>query len=143
MNPKLLKFLLRWVIYIVAVFTATYIVSGIHCDDRMSLIIGTFVLSILNTFIRPLLMLLSLPIMVLTLGLFTLIINALLLSFVGSLVKGFHVDSFWAAFWGALVIGLVSLVLHILTGGAGGRVQVRRDGPPDSPGDGGGPVIDV
>lgn len=143
MNPRLLRFLQRWLIYIVAVFAATYMVPGIHCDDRGSLIVGTFVLSVLNTFLRPLLMLLSLPLMVLTLGLFTLIINALLLNFVGYLVKGFHVDSFGAAFWGGLVIGIVSFVLHVLTGTAGARVQVHRGGPPNPPGDGGGPVIDV
>ena len=143
MNPKLIRFLQRWLIYIVAVFTATYIVPGIHTDDRTSLIVGTFVLSVLNTFLRPLLMLLSLPIMILTLGLFTLVINALLLHFVGSLVKGFHVDTFWAAFWGALVIGIVSLVLHVLTGSGGARVQVHRGNPPNPPGGDGGPIIDV
>ena len=143
MNPKLILFLKRWLIYTAAALVASNIVTGIHYDDAMSLVVATFVLGVLNTFLRPLLMILSLPLMILTLGLFTLIINALLLNFVGYLVRGFHVDSFWAAFWGALVIGLVSVVLHVLTGTTGARVQVRRSGPPNPPAGGGGPIIDV
>ena len=87
------------------------------------------------------------PLLVLTLGLFTLIINAALLYGVGQLVKSFHVASFGAAFWGGLVISLISLPLNFLTGAGGARIEVRRGKPPERsrpPGDDGdGPVIDV
>ena len=87
---------------------------------------------------------LSLPLLILTLGLFTLIINACLLYFVGSVVSAFHVDTFWDAIWGALIISLISLALNSLTGASNLRVQVRRGPPPNRRDDGGsGPVIDV
>jgi len=81
-----------------------------------------------------------------TLGIGILFINALMLYTVGWLVKPFHVDGFWAAFWGALVIGIVSFIVNALTGTGNTRVQVRTRGArPPAGGDdqGGGPVIDV
>ncbi len=144
MSPKLKDFLLRWLNSTVAVFVATCVIKGIHYDTIPGLIVSTFLLGILNTFLHPLLMLLSLPLMIFTLGLFTLVINAALLYFVGSVVNSFHVDSFSAAFWGALIISLISLALNSLTGTSNVRYQVRRRSPPsDRGGDGGGPVIDV
>lgn len=140
-------FLQRWVISTLAVLVATHIVPGIHYDkgDITSLFVASFLFGILITFLRPLLFLLTLPLVVVTLGLFVLIINAGLLYLVGSLVKGFYVDGFWPAFWGALVISIVSLVLNTLTGTGEGRVRVRRSAPGNKPAGGGGngPVIDV
>lgn len=146
MSPKLKLFLLRWLNSTAAVFVATCVIKGIHYDTIPGLIVATFLLGILNTFLRPLLMLLSLPLMIFTLGLFTLFINAFLLYLVGSVVNTFHVDSFAAAFWGALIISLISLALNSLTGTTNARIQVRRRSPPPPPDhrdDGGGPVIDV
>jgi putative membrane protein len=93
-------------------------------------------------------MLFSLPILIFTLGLFTLIINGLLLYFVGFLLAPkFNVTSFGAAFWGALVITIVSLVLNTLTGTGGARFKVETRKVPPPPRDrddgGSGPVIDV
>jgi putative membrane protein len=98
----------------------------------------------LNAFLRPILTFLSLPLVLVTLGLFMLVINAVLLYFVGQM-KHFHVDSFGAAFWGALVISIVSLVLNSLTRTGKARITVRRgQKPPDNkPHTGSGPVIDV
>ena len=89
-------------------------------------------------------MILALPLLIFTLGLFTLVINALLLYFVSFLLCGhFEVDSFGAAFLGALVISIVSLLLNVITGSSRARFRVgRRPPPPDSSG-GSGPVIDV
>src|SRR6185312_7104741 len=106
--------------------------------------IASLFLGILNAFLKPFLLLIALPLLVFTLGLFMFVINALLLFLVGSVLKGFHVDSFWAAFWGALIISIVSVIFNSLTGNA--RVQFRRGNrpPPRGPGPGGsGPVIDV
>jgi putative membrane protein len=147
MSSKLKDFLLRWLITTAAALAATRIVPGINYDKPVDLIVATLVLGILNAVLRPLLTLLALPLVVLTLGLFYLIINALLLYFVGNVVSGFHVDSFWAAFWGGLVISFISLVLNSITGVGNARVTVRRGSPPpprsDRRDDGGGPVIDV
>jgi putative membrane protein len=145
MSPKLKDFLFRWLNNTAAVFVATCIIKGIRYDTIPGLIVAAFLLGILNAFLRPLLMLLSLPLMIFTLGLFTLVINAFLLYLVGSVVNTFHVDSFSAAFWGALIISLISLALNSLTGTGNSRIQVRRRGPPPDHRDGGGtgPVIDV
>lgn len=135
----------RWIINTLAVLVATQIVTGIRYDSVTSLFVASLIFGILIAFLRPLLFLLTLPLVVVTLGLFVLVINAGLLYLVGSLVKGFHVDGFWPAFWGALVISLVSLVLNTLTGTGESRVRVRRPAPGSKPagGDGNGPVIDV
>ena len=113
-------------------------------DSLWTPFVTSLVLGILNAFIRPVLMVLALPLLIFTLGLFTLVINALLLYFVSFLLgRYFEVDSFWAAFLGALIISIVSMLLNLLTGGSRARVRFeRRRRPPDSDG-GSGPVIDV
>ncbi len=146
MPARLKSFLKQWAICTLAVLVATQVVKGIDYETRLSLLAATLLLGILNTFVRPLLTLLSLPLVIVTLGLFRLVINACLLMLVHQLVEKFHVDSWESAFWGALVISVVSLVFNILTGTGGARVQIRRGkGPqrPKGPGDGDGPVIDV
>ena len=149
MPERLKEFLQRWIISTVAALVATYLVSGITYQTWIDLFVATFILGLLNTFVRPILMLFSLPLLVFTLGLFTLIINALLLYCVGFLLAPkFNVTSFGAAFWGALIITIVSLILNSLTGTGGARFKVEtRKGSPPPPRDrddgGGGPVIDV
>jgi len=144
MSPALKKFIQGWAINTLAVLVATQIVrSGIHYDSITSLLVATLVLGILNTFLRPVLLFLSLPLLIFTLGLFTLVINALLLYWVGSLVQGFRVDSFRSAFWGALIISIVSLILNSVTGTGNSRITVRKSKAPPDRRDGSGPVIDV
>jgi putative membrane protein len=144
--PKQLKeFLQRCVITAVAVLVATHMIHGIHYDNWQGLFVATIVLVLLNAFIRPILMFLSLPLVLVTLGLFIVVINAVLLYLVGQM-KYFHVDSFWAAFWGALVISVVSLVLNSLTGTGNARIKFqrgKRPPPPTKSDTGSGPVIDV
>ncbi len=141
------KFLQSWLINTLAVLVAVYIVPGIRFkdDSLWTPFVTSLVLGILNAFIRPILMLLALPLLIVTLGLFTLVINALLLLFVSFLLgRYFVVDSFGAAFLGALVISIVSLVLNFVTGTNQSRIRVvRRRRPPDSDQGGNGPVIDV
>jgi putative membrane protein len=144
MSPKLKLFLLRWANYTVAVLVAANVIRGIHYDNLPGLVAAAFLLGVLNTFVRRWLILLSLPLVILTLGLFMLVINAVLLYAVGYVMTSFHVDSFTAAFWGGLIISLVSIVLNFLTGTGNLRMQVRRAAPPPADrNDGGGPVIDV
>ena len=150
-KPSALRvFLQRWLISTLAVLVAANVVDGISYNNSIeTLVTASLLLGILTAVLRPLLMLLSLPLVILTLGLFMLVINAALLYWVGKLVKGFQVASFSDAFWGALIISVISLVLNSLTGTGNSRVGVRR-GPPAPPPppdrndrDGGGPVIDV
>ena len=148
MPQRLKEFLQRWVISTVAALVATYLVPGIKYQTWVDLFVATFSLGLLNVFVRPILMLFSLPLLIFTLGLFTLVINALLLYFVGYVLPPkFIVSSFGAAFWGALVITIVSLILNSLTGTGGARfkVETHKGSPPPrrDRDDGGGPVIDV
>lgn len=145
MSSKLKEFLQRWLISTVAVLMATFVLQGrISYGTWVDLLGATLILGLLNGFLRPLLMLLSLPLLILTLGLFTIVINAVLLLIVSALMGSnhFHVDGFWTAFWGALVISLVSIVLNSFTGTGHARVSVHR-GPPPKKDDDDGPVIDV
>jgi putative membrane protein len=143
-SKKLLRFLLSWIINTIAVLVAAEILSNhIHYSANTDLVVAALLLGILNAFVRPVLMLLALPLLIFTLGLFTFVINGLLLYFVGFLLQPrFYVDSFRYAFLGALIIGIISLLLNFLTGNT--RISVQR--PPSNPrgGPGGnGPVIDV
>src|SRR5665213_1139386 len=105
----MMSFLKRWIVTTLAVLVAANIVPGIHYDTFSGLLGATLVLSLLNAIVWPVLILLSLPVVIVTLGFFVLVINALLLYWVGHM-KTFHVDSFWAAFFGGLVISIISLV---------------------------------
>lgn len=147
MSPTAKAFLQRWIINTVGVLVAANVVSGIRYDTVQGLIMASLLLGILNAFVRPIMIVLALPLLLFTLGLFILVINALLLYFVGGLLKSFHVDTFTAAFFGALLISLVSMVCNTLLGTKESRVQIttsrRSRRPPGPPADGGGPVIDV
>ena len=141
------RFLQSWLINTLAVLAAVYIVPGIRFkdDSLWTPFVTSLVLGILNAVIRPILMLVALPLLIFTLGLFTLVINALLLSFVSVLLgRYFIVDNFGAAFMGALVISIVSLVLNLLTGANRSRIRVEhRRRPPDADRGGKGPIIDI
>jgi len=140
---SLKKFLQSWVINTLAVLVAVYVVKGIHYEKPLDLIVAALLLGILNSVLRPIMMVLALPLLLVTLGLFFFVINALLLYFVGFVLQPhFYVDTFWDAFWGALVIFVVSTVLSFLTGGSKVRFE-RRKPPPGAGHGGGGPIIDV
>lgn len=106
-----MRLLLRWLINAATlILLATYL-PGISVSGWYSALIAALVLGLVNALIRPLIILLTLPVNILTLGLFTLIINALLFWFVASFVDGFAVAGFWPAFWGALIMSVVSWVV--------------------------------
>lgn len=149
---KAVRFVQSWIINTVAVLMAVVILNKhISYGDKLeNLLMASLLLGILNAFVRPILMLIALPLLIFTLGLFTLVINALLLSLLTLLLPFFHITSdgvnfsFGYAFLGALIISVISVALNVLTGNA--RVSVQRGrppGPPKNPGGGDGPVIDV
>jgi putative membrane protein len=150
LGSPVLQFLYRWVVTTVAVLVAANLVGGIRYDTWVSLVLASLLLGGLNALVRPLLVILSLPLVVLSLGLFVLVINGVLLLLVAVVVPGFHVEGFWAALFGAVLISITTLVLNTLTGGGQTRIDLRHPGPrgPRRDGDrsgppGQGPVIDV
>ena len=117
-------FVFRWFVTTFAVFVAAPIV-GINYGDRLGCLLApSLLLGIVNAFIRPILLLLSLPLILVTLGVFILIINALMLKFVGEILPCFEVPGFWRAFWGAIVISVVSWIMSAFFRGSDGRVHV-------------------
>lgn len=155
MPSRLKKFVQSWVINTLAVLVAVSLVQGIRFPDHTLLarvfwaFTTSLLLGVLNAFIRPIIMFLALPVLIFTLGLFMFVINALLLYLVAIVLNPhFQVDGFWAAFWGALIISFVSMLLNGLTGTGGTRIEVRRGRRRhprrrDSGGGDDGPVIDV
>jgi len=141
--------LFRWLALTIAVWVATAIVPGVRYEQTQDLLIAALVLGVLNAFVKPLLRLISLPFIILTLGFFLLVINALLLWMTSKLVPGFHVNGFWPAVWASVVVSLVSMFL-----GYSSRRQPRprivfNHPPPPPPASqhgpppGKGPIIDI
>jgi len=108
------RLLLTWVLNAFALFFVMKLVPGIQIDHFSDLLIATLVLGLLNAFLRPLVILLTLPVTLLTLGLFTLVINGLMFYLAAHLVSGFHVTGFGAAFLAALLFSLFSSILNML-----------------------------
>ena len=106
----MMKLLLVWLINAAALFALPYIFDSIRVESFTTALIVALILSIINTIIRPILFVLTLPITVLTLGLFIFVLNGLLLWFVASFVKGFTIAGFWPAVFGAIVYSLISWV---------------------------------
>lgn len=117
-------FLFRWLVTTVAVMVASALIRGIRYDSTGALVAAALLLGILNAFVRPFLLLISAPLILFTLGLFALVINGVMLLTVPTFVWGFHVDSFGSAFWGALVIAIVSWLLSAFFRGSDGRVHI-------------------
>jgi len=116
-----MRLFIRWVITALAVAAAIWLVPGIHHDGGnavMAVIVVAAVLGFVNAIIRPILQFLSCGLIILTLGLFTLVINAVTLMLAGSWANslfntGITIDGFWPAFWGAIVISIVSFLLSV------------------------------
>lgn len=120
--------LIRWLITTVAILIVPYLLSGVRVDSFGTALLAAAILGILNALIRPVLFILTLPLTVLTLGLFILVINALMFQLAGALVSGFHVASFWSAFFASIIVSIVSWLMSSIVSGGGGEstVFVRR-----------------
>ena len=102
---------IRWLILTIAIIICAYIVDGIHVAGFLSALVAGAFLGILNALFRPILLLVTLPVNILTFGLFTFVINAILLLMVSGVVTGMEIRGFWSALGGALIISLVSWIL--------------------------------
>ncbi len=114
MFDNLLGFFIHWGITAVALWGASLVFKGIRFSGISTLIISALLLGFANAVLRPLLLILTFPLTLITLGLFVLVINALLLMLVAKVVKGFTISSFWTAFFASLFISILSLALGTL-----------------------------
>ncbi len=123
--------LIRWLLLTISIIVTSYLVDGIHVTSFFAAFFAAAVLGILNALFRPILIIITLPINILTLGLFTFVINALLLKMASGVVPGFYVEGFWSAVFGSLIISLVSWMLNSFVNERG-RIRYidlkKRDG---------------
>lgn len=106
-----MKILIRWLILTLAILLTPYVVNGIHVSGFVAALVVAAILGFINSIIKPIITLLTLPINIVTLGLFSLLVNGLILWFVATLVAGFTVDSLNAAVWGALVVSIINWLM--------------------------------
>jgi putative membrane protein len=114
---------IRWITLTAAILMASYLLDGIRVSGFFSAFMAAAILGILNAFFRPIAIILTLPINILTFGLFTFVINAMMLKMASGLIEGFDVHGFWTAVFGALIISLVSWLLNSYISERG-RVEV-------------------
>ena len=117
-------FIFRWAITAFAVFVAAPIVGLSYGNSLACLLGASLLLGIANAFVRPILLILSAPLILLSLGFFILIVNGLMLLIVGQILPCFTIPGFWSAFFGALIISVVSWMLSAFFKGSDGRVHV-------------------
>ena len=115
---RLLRLLVLWLVHTIALMAVAYLVPGVAVASFGSALVAALVLGLVNAVIRPILILLTLPATILTLGLFIFVINGLLFWFVGSFIQGFVVAGFWWGVAGAIVYSIFSMVLSALVFGA-------------------------
>lgn len=126
----MLGFLVRAALVAIGLWVATRLVSGIAFDDGTTLLLAAALLGIVNAFVRPFALLLTLPMTLATLGLFILVINAAMLGLVAAMLQGFHLSGFWPALWSALIVSLTGWIGSWFIGPRGGiDVIVRKDPP--------------
>ena len=117
------EFLLRWFVTTLSVLGATWLIPGLHCDTAGALLGAALLLGIINALVRPVLLLLSLPFIIVTMGFFILVVNALLILFVSKVIPGFHVAGFWTALFAGIVIGIISWILSSFFRGSDGTIH--------------------
>jgi putative membrane protein len=125
-------FLVRLIANALAILAAAYIVPGIEVSGGLALIAAALVLGLINAVVRPVLLFLTLPFTLVTLGLFIFLLNAFCLWLTSVLVKGFEIHGFWTSVLGAMIVSLVSWVVTILLSDRGNVVVItRRERDPD------------
>lgn len=126
---------IRWLILTAAIMAAAYMLDGIWVSGFFSALFTAVILGVLNVFFRPILLILTLPINIVSLGLFTFVINALMLLTASAVIPGFKVFSFWAALLGSLVISIVGWTLNFLIRGPSKSFHIHVEkGPSEKPG---------
>jgi len=111
-EPIMLNVFLRWIAYSLAIIFVSWVIPGISVENFVSAMFVCIIIALINTFIKPLLQIISFPITILTLGLFALVINALLLMLAGWIAPGFEVDGFVSALFGSILLSLFSIGIN-------------------------------
>ncbi len=127
----MLVLITRWLVITVAILLASKIVPGIYVDSLTTAVIAAAILGIVNTFLRPVLLILTLPLTVLTLGIFAFVINAFMLLLVSYFVPQFKVDGFFSAFLGTLIISLVSWIANRFINTSPGKPRANNRQKPE------------
>ena len=111
-----MRFIGKILVTAMAALIASYLLPGVSINSGITAIMIALVLALLNTFIKPILILLTIPVTILTLGLFLLVINTLIIKWTASLVHGFSVQNWWAAFWFSILLSVVTYIIEALIG---------------------------
>jgi putative membrane protein len=119
-------FLIRAVVNALAIWLATEIVPGIEAGSVTTVVVAALVLGLVNAIVRPVLLVLTLPLTLVTLGLFLFVLNAVCLWLTSAIVPGFEIRGFWPAFWGALIVSALSWVVNGFVGDRGRVVVITE-----------------
>lgn len=125
MSANLTPFLTQWAITALALWVASYVFRGVRFDGTGALIVSALLLGFANALVRPLLIVLTLPLTLVTFGLFLLVINALVILLVSALVRGFHIDGFWTALLASLFVSILSVIIGALVTGGDPAMTIR------------------
>ncbi|HSU21715.1 phage holin family protein [Comamonadaceae bacterium OTU4NAUVB1] len=131
MLQTLIPFLVHWAVIAFSLWVASHLFRGLRFDTPGALAASALLLGFANAVVKPLLVVLTLPLTFLTFGLFLLVINALMILLVSALVRGFRVSGFWTAFFASIFVSLLSLVIGALLGGGGDpamEIRMPQDG---------------
>lgn len=120
-----MKFLLKLLVTSLAVFFTAYLMTGVHLEGYPAALLVALVLGILNTFIKPILVILTIPVTMLSMGLFLFVINALMILLADKMLSGFSVDGFWWALLFSVVVSIFSGILHALAGNSNITIEKK------------------
>ena len=118
MLNSLTPFLIQWAVTALSLWVASYLFKGLRFEGTGSLVVAALVLGFANALVKPLLVVLTFPLTLLTLGLFLLVINALMILLAAGLVRGFKVSGFWTAFFASIFISLLGIAMGVMLGGS-------------------------
>ena len=125
MLQNLTPFLVHWAITGLSLWIASYLFRGLKFDSTGALVVSALLLGFANAVVKPLLIVLTLPLTLLTFGLFLLVINALMILLVSALVRGFKVSGFWTAFFASIFISLLSIAIGSMVGGSDPATNIQ------------------
>ena len=130
MLNSLPPFLVDWAVTALSLWVASHLFRGLKFESTGALVVSALLLGFANAIVKPLLIILTLPLTLLTLGLFLLVINALMILLVSALVRGFKVSGFWTAFFASIFISLLGIAMGLLLGGGdpSTTIQMPTDG---------------
>lgn len=124
-GPRVRGFIYRWLVNALALAVSAWIVKGIEIHGVLSLFFAAIVVGVLNAFVRPIVLILTLPLNILTMGLFTFVINALMIIMASKVVRGFVVADFWSALVGAIFLAVISFLINLFVADDGSIKIIR------------------